>query len=61
VSKSERWREDTCDGQSLISKLNDLDDKGYMPWKLLPFEAQDPQVAVEFNRKMFRILSFKQK
>jgi hypothetical protein len=51
------WISKDCDEGALVSVLNDLDDKGYMPWELRYMEVQDSQQDPIKSRKIVRILA----
>jgi len=51
------WISTDCDEGALVSILNDLDDKGYMPWELQRLEVQDSQHDPINARKVVRIIA----
>jgi hypothetical protein len=53
----EVWMSTDCDEGALVSVLNDLDNRGYMPWELQRLEVQNsPQDPIN-TRKVVRILA----
>jgi hypothetical protein len=54
--QKQAWIQTDCEAGELIGKLNDLEDAGYMPWKLLSIEMQELQDPINLRQKI-RILS----
>ena len=54
--QKQTWIQTDTDEGSLIGTLNDLDDRGYMPWKLLRMEVEDTLDAIN-KRKVIRVLA----
>jgi uncharacterized protein YpmS len=56
---SPTWIDVHCDENQLVTKLNDLADKGYMPWRVDTFDIQDAQSANVVTKKTCRILAYR--
>ena len=53
----QNWISTDCDEGALVNKLNDLDDKGYMPWELRYMDVQDSEQDPINARKIVRIIA----
>jgi len=50
VMAKQAWITTDCDDGGLVGVLNDLDDKGYMPWELGYMDVQDSSKTSELKK-----------